>query len=72
VNITPVTDKVKPIEVRPGEFKSFEAAVKKFRKLVEKDGRIQQVRDRERGFVKKSQKRHNKKRRVLHMRKYAE
>ncbi|MGD9381434.1 MAG: 30S ribosomal protein S21 [Candidatus Thorarchaeota archaeon] len=70
MDITPVTDRVRPIEVNPGEFKTFEAAVKKFRKLIEKDGRLQEVRERERGFVKKSQKRHNKKRRVIHMRKY--
>jgi len=70
VNIETVTDHVKPLEVRPGDFKSFEAAVKKFRKLVEKDGRLYAVRERSRGFVKKSQKKHNKKRRAIHMRKY--
>jgi ribosomal protein S21 len=70
VDITPVTDHVKPIEVRPGEYNSFEAACKKFRKLVEKDGRLREIRERERGFVKKSKKKHDKKRYAKHMRQY--
>ncbi|MGD9382048.1 MAG: 30S ribosomal protein S21, partial [Candidatus Thorarchaeota archaeon] len=60
-------DKLKPLGVNVGEFKSFEAAVKKFRKLVEKEGIIKQVLDR-RAFMKPSQKRHNKKRQAIRRR----
>jgi ribosomal protein S21 len=70
VIIETVTDHVRPLEIKPGEFNSFEAAVKKFCKLVEKDGKLYAVRERSQGFVKKSQKKHNKKRKAIHMRKY--
>lgn len=60
-------DKFKPLGVNVGEFKSFEAAVKKFRKLVEKEGTIKLVLDR-RAFKKPSQKRHNKKRQAIRRR----
>ena len=54
-------DKVRPLEVEVGEYRSFEAALKKFRKLVEKEGTIKQVLER-RAYKKPSQKRHEKKR----------
>ena len=54
-------DKLKPLGVNVGEFRSFEAAVKKFRKLVEKEGTIKKVLER-RAFKKPSQKRHDQKR----------
>lgn len=60
-------DKFKPLGVNVGEFRSFEAAVKKFRKLVEKEGTIKQVLER-RAFMKPSQKRHNKKRQAIRRR----
>lgn len=60
-------DKFKPLIVNVGEFKSFEAAVKKFRKLVEKEGTIKHVLER-RAFMKPSQKRHNKKRQAIRRR----
>lgn len=60
-------DKFKPLSVNVGEFKSFEAAVKKFRKLVEKEGTIKHVLER-RAFMKPSQKRHNKKRQAIRRR----
>jgi small subunit ribosomal protein S21 len=60
-------DKFKPLGVNVGEFKSFEAAVKKFRKLVEKEGTIKHVLER-RAFMKPSQKRHNKKRQAIRRR----
>jgi len=54
-------DKMKPLEVEVGAYRSFEAAVKKFRKLVEKEGTIKQVLER-RAFKKPSQVRHEKRR----------
>ena len=54
-------DKFKPLQINVGEFRSFEAAVKKFRKVVEKEGIIKQVLER-RSFRKPSQIRHNRKR----------
>ena len=54
-------DKIKPLEVEVGAYRSFEAAVKKFRKLVEKEGTIKQVLER-RAFKKPSQVRHEKRR----------
>jgi len=54
-------DKMKPLEVEVGAYRSFEAAVKKFRKLVEKEGTIKQVLER-RAFKKPSQIRHEKRR----------
>jgi small subunit ribosomal protein S21 len=60
-------DKFKPLGVNVGEFRSFEAAVKKFRKLVEKEGTIKHVLER-RAFMKPSQKRHNKKRQAIRRR----
>ena len=44
-------DRIKPLGVDVGDFKSFEAAVKKFRKIVEKEGIIRQVLDKK--FYKK-------------------
>jgi ribosomal protein S21 len=69
VDITPITDHVKPLQVEPNEFQSFEACVKKFRKLVDKDGRLKEVRERARGYKKPSKKKHDKKRRAQHIRK---
>lgn len=69
MKIEPITDHVKPLQVEPNEFKSFEACVKKFRKLVDKDGRLKDVRERARGYTKKSKKKHDKKRRAAHIRK---
>jgi len=60
-------DKVKPLGVDVGDFKSFEAAVKKFRKLVEKEGVIREVLDRK-YYKKPSQKRHDKRRQILRRR----
>ncbi len=60
-------DKFKPLGVNVGEFRSFEAAVKKFRKVVEKEGIIKQVLER-RSFSKPSQIRHNKKRLAMRRR----
>lgn len=60
-------DKVKPLGVDVGDFKSFEAAVKKFRKIVEKEGVIRQVLDRK-YYKKPSQKRHDKRRQILRRR----
>jgi len=54
-------DKMKPLEVEVGAYRSFEAAVKKFRKLVEKEGTIKQVLER-RAHKKPSQIRHEKRR----------
>jgi len=54
-------DRVKPLEVEVGEYRSFEAALKKFKKMVEKEGTIKQVLER-RAFKKKSQIRHEKRR----------
>jgi ribosomal protein S21 len=54
-------DKMKPLEVEVGAYRSFEAAVKKFRKVVEKEGTIKQVLER-RAFKKPSQIRHEKRR----------
>lgn len=68
-DITPITDHVKPLQVEPNQFRSFEACVKKFRKLVDKDGRLRDVRERARGYKKKSKKKHDKKRRAAHIRK---
>ena len=60
-------DKVKPLGVDVGDFKSFEAAVKKFRKIVEKEGVIRQVLDRK-YYKKPSKKRHDKRRQILRRR----
>ena len=60
-------DKVKPLGVDVGDFKSFEAAVKKFRKIVEKEGIIRQVLDRK-YYKKPSKVRHDKRRAVLRRR----
>lgn len=54
-------DRMKPLQVEVGAYRSFEAAVKKFRKLVEKEGTIKQVLER-RAFKKPSQIRHEKRR----------
>lgn len=54
-------DRMKPLEVEVGAYRSFEAAVKKFRKVVEKEGTIKQVLER-RVFKKPSQIRHDKRR----------
>ena len=54
-------DRVKPLGVDVGDFRSFEAAVKKFRKIVEKEGVIRQVLDRK-YYKKPSEKRHQKRR----------
>jgi ribosomal protein S21 len=69
VDITPLVEKVRPLEVEPNEFRSFEAAIKKFRKLVDKDGKLRLVRERARGYVKPSKKKHNKRRYAKHIRK---
>ena len=69
MKIEPVTDHTKPLEVHPNEFKSFEAAVKKFRKMIDKDGKLRLVRERARGYVKPSKKKHDKKRYTKHIRK---
>lgn len=68
MKIETITDHVKPLQVEPNQFKSFEACVKKFRKLVDKDGRLKDVRERARGHKKKSKKKHDKKRRAQHIR----
>jgi ribosomal protein S21 len=60
-------DKFKPLQVNVGEFRSFEAAVKKFRKVVEKEGIIKHVLE-HRSFTKPSQVRHNKKRLAMRRR----
>ena len=54
----------KPCEVRPGDFTSYDRACRKLRKLLEKDGILKRVMERERGFKKKSLVRHEKKRRA--------
>ncbi len=54
----------KSVEVEPGDFKSFDAAVKKFRKVVEKNGNLQIAVDRIKGYKKPSEKRNDKKRRA--------
>jgi ribosomal protein S21 len=69
MEITPLTEKVRPLEVYPNEFKSFDTCLKKFRKLVDKDGKLRLVRERARGYVKPSKKKHDKKRRAQHIRK---
>jgi ribosomal protein S21 len=63
------SDYYKPVEVRVGDFASFEKAVRKFRKIVEKEGTLKKVVERKRGHVKKSQKRHNQKKRAEYFRK---
>ncbi len=68
MKIETITEYVKPLQVEPNQFKSFEACVKKFRKLVEKDGRLRDVRERARGYKKKSKVKHDKKRRAAHIR----
>lgn len=60
-------DRVKPLGVDVGDFRSFEAAVKKFRKLVEKEGVIRQVLDRK-YYKKPSEIRHQKRRAILRRR----
>lgn len=60
-------DRLKPLGVDVGDFKTFEAAVKKFKKLVEKEGVIKQVLDRQ-YFKKPSQIRHEQRRAVLRRR----
>ena len=60
-------DRLKPLGVDVGDFKSFEAAVKKFKKLVEKEGVIKQVLERK-YFKKPSQKRHDKRRAIVRRR----
>lgn len=56
-------DKLKPLEVKVGEFKSVEAAIKKFRKIVEKEGHIKDAIER-RAFTKPSQLKHTRNRQV--------
>ena len=56
-------DRLKPLGVEVGDFRSFEAAVKKFKKLVEKEGVIKQVLDRQ-YFKKPSQIRHEQRKAV--------
>ena len=68
MSIEPVTDHTRPLEVEPGRFNSFEAAVKKFRKMIDKDGKLRLVRERARGYVKPSKKKHDKKRYNKHIR----
>ncbi len=68
MKIETVTEYVKPLQVEPSQFHSFEAAVKKFRKLVEKDGRLKDVWARSRGYKKPSKKKHDKKRKAAHIR----
>ncbi len=46
----------KPLQLEPGSFRSFEACIKKFRKVVEKEGTLRRVVER-RTFTKPSEKR---------------
>ncbi len=46
----------KPLQLEPGDFRSFEACVKKFRKVVEKEGTLRRVVERKH-FIKPSEKR---------------
>lgn len=53
-----------PLEVKPGEYRSFDQALKKFKKLVEKEGTIKRVIERAHGYQKPSKKRHDARRRA--------
>lgn len=54
----------KPLQLEPGDFRSFEACLKKFRKVVEKEGTLKRVVERKRGFIKPSEKRRKAKARA--------
>lgn len=60
-------DKCKPLEVRVGDYRTFEAAVKKFRKKVEKEGRLREALKRQ-YYTKPSQLKHNKRRTAAYIR----
>ncbi len=59
-------DRVKPLQVVPGEYASFEAAIKKFKKMVDKDGVLKEYRER-RYFKSKSKKRYEKRRKKAYI-----
>ncbi len=59
-------DRVKPLQVIVGEYSSFEAAVKKFKKMVDKDGVLKEYRDR-RYFKSKSKKAYEKRRKKAYI-----
>lgn len=51
-------EKCKPLQVRVGDYRTFEAAVKKFRKKVDKDGTLRAFVLRK-SFVSRSERRRN-------------
>ena len=66
--ITTLTDHCKPLEVYPGEFKDFDAVLRKFRKMLDKEGKLRDLRSRQ-YHTKPSLKRHHARQRARHMRK---
>lgn len=60
-------DRLKPLGVDVGDFASFEAALKKFRKIVEKEGIIKRALEKQ-YYKKPSQIRHDKRRKAKRLR----
>lgn len=60
-------DRLKPLGVDVGDFASFDAALKKFRKIVEKEGIIKRVIEKK-YYRKPSQIRHDKRRKAKRLR----
>ncbi len=56
----------KPLQVECGEFISPEAAIKKFRKIVDREGTLKAVIKRARGHQKPSEKRIEKRKKAIH------
>lgn len=50
---------LRPLEVVPGDYKDFDAALRRFRKLVDKEGRLREYCNRQ-YFTKKSLKAHHR------------
>ncbi len=66
---SPDREYFKPVEVRVGDFATFEKAIKKFRKIVEKEGTVKRFIEREQGYKRPSEKRRDKIRRAKYFRK---
>jgi ribosomal protein S21 len=60
-------ERAKPLQVVVSEFKTFDAAVKKFKKKVDKDGILKQCRERQ-SFKSKSKKKYDKRRKMEYIR----
>jgi len=60
-------DRLKPLGVDVGDFATFEAALKKFRKIVEKEGVIKRTLERQ-YYKKPSKLRHDKRRKAKRLR----